>query len=315
VESVERFYRGPTDTTVGKGRSYNFGLRVSPVYGMACPRHFRYKEILLGDRVNSTFRRKRATARDRRCDPERERPPFGITAFFPAFNYAPSLPSLVEKTFAVLESCADDFEIIVVNDGSRDRTAAVLDILVRKHGPRLRVVTHETNRGYGAALRSGFEAATKDLVFYTDGDGQYDVAELPKLLALMAPDVGFVNGYKLNRSDPLRRKWIGSAYNCFARLLFGIAIRDIDCDFRLVRRRQVQQIRLESTSGCICVELVKKLEMTGRRVEEVGVSHYPRLHGKSQFFRFRSLLVTFSQLATLYWHIQPRPQYRRLRQA
>jgi glycosyltransferase involved in cell wall biosynthesis len=262
-----------------------------------------------------TFRRRHAAAGDRRCDAERARPPFGITAFFPAYNDAPSLPSLVEKAFATLERCVEDFEIIVVNDGSRDGTADVLGILQQKYGPRLRVITHATNRGYGGALRSGFEAASKDLVFYTDGDGQYDVAELPRLLALMAPDVGFVNGYKLNRSDPLHRKWIGNAYNCFARLLFGISIRDIDCDFRLVRRRQIEQLRLESTSGCVCVELVKKLEMAGMRVEEVGVSHYPRLHGKSQFFRFRSLFTTFTQLAALYWRIQPRPQYRRLRQA
>jgi glycosyltransferase involved in cell wall biosynthesis len=261
------------------------------------------------------FGRGHATACDGRRIAIGERPPFGITAFFPAFNDALSLPSLVDKTFSVLADLADDFEVIVVNDGSRDNTAAVLQDLVRKHGPRLRFVTHVVNRGYGAALRSGFEAASKDLVFYTDGDGQYDVGELPKLLALMTPDVGLVNGYKLNRSDPWHRKWIGGAYNRFARLLFGIRIRDIDCDFRLVRRTHLRNIRLESTSGCVCVELVKKLEMTGLRVEETGVSHYPRLHGSSQFFRFRSLFVTFGQLAALYWRIRPRTPFRRLSRA
>ena len=231
---------------------------------------------------------------------------YSISAFFPAYNDAPSLPSLVGKAFETLESCTRDFEVIVVNDGSRDETAAVLGELGRKHGERLRVITHARNRGYGAALRSGIAAATKDLVFYTDGDGQYDVGELPKLLERMEPDVALVNGYKLSRSDPWRRIWIGRLYNRFARWLFGVRLRDIDCDFRLMRRRQLQQIHLESTSGTICLELVKNLEMGGGRIEEVGVSHYPRLYGRSQFFRVRSLLTTFRQLMGLYWRLRAR---------
>lgn len=223
-----------------------------------------------------------------------------ISVFFPAFNDAPSLPGLVEKTFAVLETNADDYEVIVVNDGSRDNTPEVLAELADRFAPRLRVVTHETNRGYGGALRSGFAAATKDLIFYTDGDGQYDVGELPKLIALMADGVGLVNGYKLERQDPAHRIWIGNVYNRLARLIFRIRIRDIDCDFRLVRRALVDRINLTSTSGTVCVELVRKLELASPRVVEVGVHHYPRLHGRSQFFRVRSLLVTFYQLLRLY---------------
>jgi glycosyltransferase involved in cell wall biosynthesis len=164
----------------------------------------------------------------------------------------------------------------------------------------MRVVTHEHNRGYGGALRSGFAAATKDLVFYTDGDGQYDPAELPNLLALMTEDTGLVNGYKLERNDPRHRIWIGNIYNAFARLLFRIRIRDVDCDFRLIRRSLLDEIHLTSTSGTICVELVRKLELTRWRVAEVGVHHYPRLHGRSQFFRVRSLAVTLTQLVRLW---------------
>ena len=223
-----------------------------------------------------------------------------ITAFFPALNDAPSLPSLIEAAFETLASCTDDFEVIVINDGSTDETGAVLGELQRQHGARLRVITHEHNRGYGGALRSGFAAAAKDLVFYTDGDGQYDVRELPKLLARLGPDTGLVNGFKLERNDPSHRIWIGKIYNGFARLLFGIRIRDIDCDFRLMRRALLPQIRLTSTSGTICVELVRKLELLCH-VEEVGVHHYPRLHGRSQFFRWRSLLVTLGQLVRLWW--------------
>jgi glycosyltransferase involved in cell wall biosynthesis len=224
----------------------------------------------------------------------------GISVFFPAYNDAPSLPALIENTFAILAAHATDYEVIVVNDGSFDNTGDVLRTLAEKFAPRMRVITHAQNRGYGGALRSGFAAASRELVFYTDGDGQYDVGELPKLLELMSPDVGLVNGYKLERNDPRHRIWIGNVYNAFARFLFRIRLRDIDCDFRLIRRSLLEEIRLTSTSGTICVELVRKLELTGCRVIEVGVHHYPRLHGRSQFFRVQSLLVTLTQLVRLW---------------
>jgi glycosyltransferase involved in cell wall biosynthesis len=223
-----------------------------------------------------------------------------LSVFFPAYNDAPSLPGLIDRTFAVLTEHVADFEVIVVNDGSYDNTAAVLDELQQKHGPRLRIVTHPVNRGYGAALRSGFAAATKEFVFYTDGDGQYDVGEIPLLLEHMAPGVGLVNGYKLERNDPWHRIFIGAVYNRFARFLFRIKLRDVDCDFRLIRRQLLEEIHLTSTSGTICVELVRKLELSPYRTVEVGVHHYPRLHGRSQFFRLRSLLKTLYQLIRLY---------------
>jgi glycosyltransferase involved in cell wall biosynthesis len=224
----------------------------------------------------------------------------GISVFFPAYNDALSISKLVHDAFEVLPALTNDFEVIVINDGSRDHTAQVLSDLEERYGPRFRVVTHEQNRGYGGALRSGFAASTKDLVFYTDGDGQYDVRELPKLAEQMSGDVGLVNGFKLERNDPQHRVWIGSTYNAFARFLFRVKIRDIDCDFRLIRRKLLNEIDLTSTSGTICVELVRKIELTTWRVVEVGVHHYPRLYGRSQFFRFRSLLTTLYQLTHLY---------------
>ena len=226
-----------------------------------------------------------------------------MSVFFPAFNDAPSIGPLVDAAFEVLALRASDYEVIVVNDGSFDGTGEVLASLEQQFSPRMKVVTHEQNRGYGGALRSGFAAASKDLVFYTDGDGQYDVRELNKLLDLMTPSTGLVNGYKLERNDPQHRILIGSIYNAFARILFRIKIRDVDCDFRLVRRELLEQFHLTSTSGTICVELVRKLELSGCGVVETGVHHYPRLHGRSQFFRVRSLLKTLAQLIRLYFQL------------
>ena len=223
-----------------------------------------------------------------------------LSVFFPAYNDAPSMPSLIRKTFAVLEQHVADYEVIVVNDGSQDNTGEVLEELRREFAPHMRVQTHPQNRGYGGALRTGFASATKEFVFYTDGDSQYDVGELPLLLDLASPTTGLVNGYKLERHDPAHRVWIGAMYNFCARVLFRIRIRDIDCDYRLIRRTVLESVHLTSTSGTICVELVRKLELSGCEVREVGVHHYPRLYGSSQFFRLRSLATTFYQLWRLW---------------
>ena len=226
--------------------------------------------------------------------------PHGLTVFFPAFNDAQSLPSLLARTFAVLRGHVADYEVIVVNDGSTDDTAEVLEQLRRQYDPFLRVVTHPVNRGYGAALRSGFAHAQKEFIFYTDGDGQYDPSELVALLEAVTPGIGLVNGFKTARQDPWHRVAIGWLYNQFARRLFRIRLRDIDCDFRLIRSSLLREIGLTSTSGTICVELVRRLEMSGAGVVEIPVQHYPRLHGRSQFFRVRSLAATFFQLCALF---------------
>ena len=236
-----------------------------------------------------------------------------LSVFFPAYNDAPALPGLISKTFEVLPEIAEQFEVVVVNDGSRDETAAVLRHLQSIFGSQLRVIEHEKNRGYGGALRSGFAAVRHELVFYTDGDGQYDVGELPLLMREMTEGVGLVNGYKLKRSDPWQRICIGWIYNKFARALFDIQIRDIDCDFRLMRRRIIQGLSLASNTGSICVELVRGIELTGCGVAEVGVHHFPRLYGRSQFFRVRSLLTTFRQLLDLYWRLVVLPSLQRFR--
>src|SRR5215210_7307793 len=223
----------------------------------------------------------------------------GISVFMPAYNDEGTIAGLVGDALAVLPALADDYEVVVVNDGSTDGTAAVLEELAARES-RLRVVHHPANRGYGAALRTGFASATKELVFYTDGDGQYDVRELTKLRPLLVGGVDIVNGYKIKRADGWQRKALGAVYNHLAHLLFSIPIRDVDCDFRLLRRRAFEGVGLVSSSGSICVELVHKLHRAGRVFAETPVRHLPRLHGRSQFFTLRRVGRTALDLLSLW---------------
>lgn len=222
-----------------------------------------------------------------------------ISVFFPAYNDASSIGKLVEDALEILPALTDRYEVIVVNDGSADETQDVLDELKSRYDA-VRIIRHEINRGYGGALLSGFRAATGELIFYTDGDGQYDVRELAKLIPLLRETVDVVNGYKLGRTDSVNRKIIGGFYNRLAHLLFSLPIRDVDCDFRLIRRSILERISLNSTSGSICVELVYKLRRAGARFEETGVCHYARQHGRSQFFTVRRVSKTLSDFFFLW---------------
>ena len=211
-----------------------------------------------------------------------------ITAFFPAYNDAKTIGLLVEQVNGALRELTDRYEIVVVNDGSRDDTAAVLEALKPAY-PNLRVIHHPQNRDYGGALRSGFGAATGDLVFYTDGDGQYDPREIRLLMDAMTPEIDVVQGYKRKRHDPLLRIVLGKAYRQAVKRLFSLRVRDIDCDFRLIRRSALSQVDLTVNSGAICVELIRKLQDQGARFLEVPVHHFERAHGSSQFFAFGRL--------------------------
>jgi glycosyltransferase involved in cell wall biosynthesis len=209
---------------------------------------------------------------------------------------------MVQAAEAALHRITPDCEIIVVDDGSTDRTPAVLAELASRC-PTLRVIRHETNRGYGAALRSGFAAARKEWIFYTDGDAQYDPRELAALVAERTEGVDIVNGYKIRREDPFYRRLLGFLYNRTARILFSLRIRDVDCDFRLFRRNLLDRISLESISGTIGLELVKKFQDLGCVFREVPVSHTRRRYGKSEFFRFRRLMVSLRRMGILYWKL------------
>jgi glycosyltransferase involved in cell wall biosynthesis len=222
-----------------------------------------------------------------------------ISAFFPCYNDAPTIGRLVRDADCQLRQLTDDYEVIVVNDGSSDNSAEVLRTL-QAELPALRVIDHGVNRGYGGALRSGFATATKELVFYTDGDGQYDVRELPVLLMLMTEDTHFVNGIKMARGDAPYRVHAGNVHKFLMRWSFWLPVIDVDCDFRLVRRSILERIALRSNSGSICVELVKDAQRAGAQFREVSVHHYPRQFGESQFFRPGRILHTYVDLVHMW---------------
>ena len=225
-----------------------------------------------------------------------------LSIIFPAYNDGGTIPSMVLTAQIAARTITDDYEIIVVNDGSQDHTALVLAEL-EKQIPCLRVIHHPKNKGYGAALRTGFSAATKEWIFYTDGDAQYNPLEMSLLVEALREGVDVVNGYKISRNDPFIRILLGMIYNIGVKFVFGLRLKDVDCDYRLIRRKILENIELESNSGSICVEMIKKIQDTGGKYTEVPVSHFHRQYGTSQFFNWRRLLHTVRQLLILWWRL------------
>jgi glycosyltransferase involved in cell wall biosynthesis len=221
-----------------------------------------------------------------------------LSIFFPAYNDWGTIASMVVLASRVAETLTDDYEVIVVNDASPDHTGEIVEELGRRY-PRLRVVTHPANRGYGGALRSGFGAARGDWIFYTDGDAQYDVRELALLWA-RRDGVDLVNGYKIRRSDPWYRAVVGRIYHHFVKAWFRLPVRDVDCDFRLIRRGVFDRVRLQEDSGLICVELMAKAGLAGCRIAQVPVHHFHRMHGRSQFFNVPRVLRVLINMVGLW---------------
>ena len=212
-----------------------------------------------------------------------------LSYFFPAHNEAENIEPLVAEALAELPKLAVRFEIIAVDDGSRDGTADIADRLAAENPDVVRVVHHPTNYGYGAALRSGMRASRYELVAFTDGDRQFRLADLGPLLTRLGepvtagaaelPDV--VVGYRLKRADPAVRLVYARAYRLALRLLFGLHVRDVDCACKLFRREALRGVRLESRGAFLSAELLIKLKTLGRRIVEVGVPHYPRTAGSA----------------------------------
>lgn len=227
----------------------------------------------------------------------------GISAFFPAYNDGGTIASMVLSALIVLRELTPDYEVIVVNDGSSDYTREIVDELEERY-EKVRVIHHEKNKGYGGALRTGFASATKDFIFYTDGDAQYDVRDLKSLWDAMGEGIDVVNGYKMSRSDPFYRTIIGRMYHWLAKLAFGLRLRDVDCDFRLIRSSVFDKVHLEADSGVICVEMMKKIQDAGFKIVEVPVRHYSRAYGVSQFFNFRRIFRALSDLFKLWWRLR-----------
>ena len=202
-----------------------------------------------------------------------------LSYFFPAHNEAANLRSLVEEALATLPALADRFEIIVVDDGSRDETPAIADELAAAH-PEVRAVHHTTNLGYGAALRSGFAAAGFDHLAFTDGDRQFKVADIGRLSGrLRAGGADAVVGYRIRRADPLVRSVYARLYRLANRIFFGLTVRDVDCACKLFKRAALEGVAVESGGAFFSAELLIKLRARGRRIDEVGVPHYPRTAG------------------------------------
>jgi glycosyltransferase involved in cell wall biosynthesis len=204
-----------------------------------------------------------------------------LSYFFPAHNEEANLEALIDEALAVLPTLAETFEIIAVNDGSRDRTAVIADDLTAQHPGIVRAVHHPTNLGYGAALRSGFAAARYELVAFTDGDRQFHVVDIGRLTTRLveadAPDV--VVGYRIKRADPLIRTIYARAYRLANRIFFGLKVTDVDCACKLVRREALEGLRVQSGGAFFSAELLIKLQAAGRSVVEVGVPHYARTAG------------------------------------
>jgi glycosyltransferase involved in cell wall biosynthesis len=220
-----------------------------------------------------------------------------VSVFFPCYNEQGNVGRTVENALRVMEKLDADFEIVIVDDGSSDDTGRIADEIAGRDN-RVKVVHHERNLGYGAALQSGFAAATKDLVFYTDGDGQFDMNEMPPLLPLMERwDI--VSCYRLNRRDPLIRKVNAWAWTKLVCLLFGLKIRDIDCAFKLYKREIFDRIELSSTGALIDAEVLARAARKGYRITQEGVHHYPRTAGVQTGANPRVVLRAFKELFKL----------------
>lgn len=201
-----------------------------------------------------------------------------LSVFFPCYNEEKNVPIMVEQAARFLPTIAEKFEIIVVNDGSTDQTAAVTQNLQKQY-PQLRLVSHKENLGYGASLRTGFKASRYDWIFYTDGDAQFDMTELTKFIPY-TQEYEVILGYRQNRAEGWPRVLNAKLFKLYIDVLFRVGVKDIDCAFKLMRADLIQNLDLFSTGAFICAEYLYKLKKQGIKFKQLPVKHLPRRHGQ-----------------------------------
>lgn len=233
---------------------------------------------------------------------------YNISAFFPVYNDWGTIGSMVLLLDSKLKKIAKDYEIILVDDGSDKITKEIMQYLSKKF-EKVKIITHKKNMGYGAALKTGIYNSKYELIFYTDSDAQYNPSEIENLLEKFNDKIDIVNGYKISRQDPIYRKIIGNIYLFVTKIFFRFKIKDVDCDFRLMRKSVLDNIVLIHDSGVICVEMITKLTLRGAIFEEVPVNHYYRTSGKSQFFNFKRIFKVFIDLFKLWYQIFIKKKY------
>ncbi|HYL99962.1 MAG TPA: glycosyltransferase family 2 protein [Blastocatellia bacterium] len=224
-----------------------------------------------------------------------------ISAILPAFNEEENIETATRRMVEALEALPlKDWEVIIVDDGSKDETGAIAGRLSQQN-PRVRVIHHDPNQGYAAALRSGFTSAKCQLMFFTDSDNQFDVRELSQLLPLVK-DADIVCGFRIYRFDPLTRLVMSWGFNLLARTIFRIKVKDIDCAFKLFRREVFDRVTIESQKFFVNAEILAKARHAGFRLVEIGVRHYPRPAGRSTV-RPSHVLSTLIELARIWTRI------------
>ncbi len=225
-----------------------------------------------------------------------------LSLFFPCYNEAENVGNMIEQAVQTAEGYGADYEVVVVDDGSRDRSAEIVREWSSKN-PHVRLVQHPKNLGYGAALRTGLQSVQKDLVFLTDGDNQFRISEIDKLFAKI-DSCDVVTGYRIQRQDKALRRLNGWLWTQLNRVLFGLPVRDVDCAFKLFRRKCLKGLELKSDHLLIHSEILARLKKKGCKIEEIGVNHYPRTAGKATATGIPRILKTFLELFKLYWQLR-----------
>lgn len=228
--------------------------------------------------------------------------PFSLTITYPCYNEEANVERVTRAAVEIGRKVADDLEVIIVNDGSKDRTGEIGERLAAEI-PEVRVVHNNPNRGYGGALSRGFKEATKNWIFYTDGDGQFDLGELPRILPLLETH-DIVSCYRLDRKDPFMRKVNAFAWSTLVNILFRIGLRDIDCAFKIYPKTFIDQIEMHSRGALIDTEMLAKARNRGLRIAQLGVHHYPRIAGQQTGANLKVIMRAFKELFRLYGQIR-----------